>query len=299
MIKKDIKNKYEKGQTLLFVVVAVTIALSIGVAVSTRTINSLRRVSRTDTSTRVIAAAEGGIENLLGRTYSELDDAIDSFDCESIGATPELIESTSYCVYNFTPTEDDVITSRAVVSVERYNSNEDEDGYSIDLAPGEIIEIAFQVGSDTYSESTIEICWQEPASGDANDYAAIYYYSYNSDGDVRKGGLQPPGFAYGGNLSGRFEETNSSKLSYNFCRIVDLVDNAYGLRIKTLYNRAKMAVFPTGGAALPTQGYLLTSRGEIITGEESEERATVIVHKSFPYASDIFDYGIYTPGTLQ
>ena len=54
------ENK-NKGQALLFVVVAVAMAMAIGVSVSTRTISSLKRASRTDTSARVIAAAEGGI----------------------------------------------------------------------------------------------------------------------------------------------------------------------------------------------------------------------------------------------
>jgi len=50
---------------------------------------------------------------------------------------------------------------------------------------------------------------------------------------------------------------------------------------------------------LPTQGYKFTSRGEIVTGSGGEEKATVIVHRSYPYAPDIFDYGIYTPTTLS
>ena len=51
------KYTYQKGQTLLFVIVGVTIALAIGIAVSTRTLSSLRRAARSDTSARVIAAA--------------------------------------------------------------------------------------------------------------------------------------------------------------------------------------------------------------------------------------------------
>jgi hypothetical protein len=296
MYKNINERKFEKGQTLLFVVVAVTIALSVGIAVSTRTISSLRRVSRTDSSTRVIAAAEGGIENMLGRNFTELDAAIGANDCGAIGATQELIDdSVSSCVYNFTPTEPDIISSRAVVSVEKYNSNiEGSDGYSFDIVPGEVMEIALSVGTDIYEESQIEICWE-------NRDSAIYYYSYNPDGEARRGGLYDSGFPYALNLSGRFTDSGVSSGPQGYCKTVDLVSDAYGLRIKVLYDEegSNVAVFPTGTEQLPVQGYLLTSRGEIMTGEESEERATVIVRKSYPFPADIFDYGIYTPVILD
>ena len=99
MKNKNTKYNNEKGQTLLFVIVAVTIAMAVGVAVSTRTIQSLKRVARTDTSARVIAAAEGGIENLLGRNYSQLDGAIAVLDCGLIGAVPG--PEAGACLYMF------------------------------------------------------------------------------------------------------------------------------------------------------------------------------------------------------
>ena len=348
MNMKNTKTKYnnEKGQTLLFVIVAVTIAMAVGVSVSTRTIQSLKRVARTDTSARVIAAAEGGIENLLSKTYSQLDQVADrtpdDVSCASIGARFE----ESQCVYYLseggknnepepipvepepipvepepipvepepikdpivipkpvdpiidpitTPSEVmgvsdtavDLISSRAVVKVEKITFDEGEE-FSFNLEPGLIKE----VNLDTYSEGDIKICW------DFNQ-SAIYYYSYNSDGEVLKGGLKPngtpPSFM---NLSTRFTDSPETESGYDHCKTVSLVDDSYGLRIKVLYNNSKVAVFPTSGS-LPTQGYKFTSVGEIVTGSGSEEKATVIVHKSYPYAPDIFDYGIYTPATLQ
>lgn len=383
MIMKNTKikmNKNQKGQTLLFVIVAVTIAMAVGVAVSTRTIQSLKRVARTDTSARVIAAAEGGIENLLGRNYSQLDgavyDGVNSVDCESIGATPgpeagtcsyvfssiptELGASTpdcvctcEYCTYladkcesgsgslgadtcgvnmktctanvscdelsekscisdkkgEFTgcpitiPDEretntGDLISSRAVVKVETYNSNE-PGGYAFNLSPGEVKEV--YIGPDYMTEyDSALICWDD--SGNDDDNAAIYYYSYNQDGVTLKGGLRPADvdFSYGSNLSSLFIEENNDRNPYEFCSTIELVDNAYGLRIKVLFNETRVAISPAGPMVeLPPQGYKLTSRGEIVTGSGSEEKATVIVHKSLPYAPDIFDYGIYTPATLS
>lgn len=387
-------NKNQKGQTLLFVIVAVTIAMAVGVAVSTRTIQSLKRVARTDTSARVIAAAEGGIENLLGRNYSQLDgavyDGVNSVDCESIGATPgpeagtcsyvfsskptnpeepapectcvckycdptgkcaqvmgisttntdenlpevkasldvsldpvspspvecigtvcstEIIcgnsDNISWCTKNGGTVEEsclekqlsvsdnqntgDLISSRAVVRVEEFSTNEDA-GYSFNLVPGSVKE----VNLDGYSSDEIKICWE-------NTQSAIYYLSYNKDGDVLKGGLKPVDDFQFGYISDRFVHEGVSTEGSYLCKTVSLVgDSRYGLRIKVLYNDSKVAVFPSpDDISLPPQGYKFTSRGEIVTGSGSEEKATVIVHKSLPYASDIFDYGIYTPATLQ
>jgi hypothetical protein len=299
------KKSYEQGQTLLFVVIAVTISLAVGVAVSTRTISSLRRVSRTDSAARVIAAAEGGIENMLGRTYNQLDGAIDEADCASIGASLELIDSDSSCVYNFNPEpgdgSGDLISSRAVVDVSTFNSNEEYGGYAFNLTPGLLREV--YLPSSLYSPNTVQICWEREDS-------VIYYYSYNPDGEVLKGGLQPnSGWPYWSDYiselfiqSGAASATSPDKsaLGYTSCQNINLVDSHHGLRIRVLYNRSKVAIFPTDPSThpLPVQGYKLESRGEIVTGEGSQEKATVIVHKTYPYAPDIFDYGIYTPGIL-
>lgn len=382
-----------KGQALLFVIVAVTIAMAVGISVSTRTISSLRRASRTDTSARVIAAAEGGIENLLGRSYSQLDDAIDdgSVDCEAIGAVPgpesepgtcsyvfseggdggaeKCTEYECKCTYcasesegcksvlgsssdedssskgqiaAFTPPElipvdpgdcgtgkikcttgvscddglswcngkggsfekncksweyvensGDKISSRAIVKVETFSTNE-EDGYAFDLTPGMVKEV--YLPSSSYGTNKIQICFKSNES-------AIYYYSYRSNGTVLKGGLYPdPGNVPSSMLSDRFvPATIANKggtIGDAFCREVDLVSGHYGLRIKALFSPTKVIVYPISGYSLPTQGYKLTSRGEVSEGA-TEERATVIVHKSYPYAADVFDYGIYTPDELK
>mgnify|MGYP007061398027 CR=1 FL=1 len=293
MNMKNTKTKYsnQKGQTLLFVIVAVTIAMAVGVSVSTRTISSLKRVARTDTSARVIATAEGGIENLLGRPYDNLDDAMVGGEagCDAIEADTGPESGTCQYVFNEDISED-LISSRAVVKVEKIIFDDGEE-FSFTLDPGSLRE----VNLDGYSDDEIKICWD-------SDDSAIYYYSYNQDGEVLKGGIKPnPLHSCMSMFDDRFvDEGGALGTTYPQCQTVKLVDNnRYGLRIKVLYNDSKVAVFPTTGYTLPPQGYKFTSIGEIVTGSGSEEKATVIVHKSYPYAPDIFDYGIYTPETLQ
>lgn len=318
----------EKGQTLLFVVVAVTIALTVGIAVSTRTIGSLRRVSRTDTSTRAIAAAEGGMENLLSKNYTQLAEAVSPGEtgCIAIGAE---YETDLGCVYYLSkgnssdggseeepieditkpidecpegmectgPVEDDVkgasddrISTRAVVAVETFSTNNPDNGYSFNLEPDDVREVNL-LG---YGTNTINICWEE-------ENTAIYYFSYNPDGEILRGGLYVDGSSIEneGLLSlSSFNGAFVGKPGYGVCENINLIDDVYGLRIKVLYSSSRVSVFPTNDENLPDQGYKLKSKGEIGPGSGNPETATVIVHKTYPRAASIFDYGIYTPFDL-
>jgi len=298
MIGKKYKKLNQKGQTLLFVVVAVSIALAIGVSVSSRTLSSLRRVSRTDTSSRVIAVAEGGIENLLNKNYSLLEGAMNPSEesCVNIGATLQNVQNgeDSYenkCVYDFTASGtsvSDSVQSRAIVTVEKYSSNISDGGYAFDIDVNTVKEVSL----DGYASDRIEVCWENPDS-------AIYYYSYSKN-EAKKGGLYTSSSSsiYGktDNFESVLAETGSG---YAGCKTIDLVTTPNGLRIRALYGQSKVAVFPDSGNNLPDQGFKLTSVGEITPSDANKEVATVIVHKSFPYASSVFDYGIYTPQALQ
>jgi len=388
-------NIYQKGQTLLFVIVGVTIALAIGIAVSTRTLSSLRRAARSDTSARVIAAAEAGIENLLSKPDGVLMAASNPSEssCQGIGATyNNELKSCAYILstgsvdggsqesqppqpsctcswheasscgklgcletqksYLYTckpvgcgpsrsecrdvvecsggiqqddpqppvepgtgdgtphpekppetiqpitsPTEvmgasdqaGDQIPSRAVVSISTFNSDEGSDGYSFTLSPGNVKEIVL----DGYTPNTLTLCFNNPNT-------AIYYFSYNRSGETLKSGIYPnTSFPYSNNLK-RFQSSGGSANGYTYCSDISLIqDNKYGLRLKALYEESKVAVFPTSGNHLPTQGFLFVSRGELSTGKGSDEVATVKVRKSYSYVPDIFDFGIYTTSDLS
>lgn len=294
--KNIIKTK-QNGQALLFVVVAATIALTVGVAVSTRTIGSIKRSTRTDTSARIIAVAEGGMENLLSRNYTQLDEAVtptpSEASCTAIGAT---YDAPLGCVYYFSGEEsggeETDIGSRSIVSVERFSTNTTNNGYTFNLEPDSIREVSLvDFNGVSYGSDTMEICWD-------NSDALIYYYSYNPDGEVEKGGLYRNSSPYvGSEYISTFDEA-VEKVGFGTCATVNLVDDHYGLRIKVLYEASKVTVYPTNSASLTDQGYRLTSKGELTQDSGNTEVATVIVYKTYPYAPSVFDYGIYTPGSL-
>jgi len=280
----DIKYlKHTKGQALLFVVVAMTIALSVGVAVSTRNLSSFSRTSRTDTSVRALAAAEGGIEKLLVKPDDELNNLIgDSINCPG-GWTDN---GDGSCTIVFENQDDDSIQSQATVKVE-YRNLGDGKPDTFTLQPGITKEVILDDGDESYDESDIEICWN-------NKDTAIYYISYNSEGDMEKGLLISNSCA-DCDVEGAEDPVSSGDHDYNYCETVDIVDNPYGLRVKALYddNGSEIAVYPTSGD-LPSQGYNLISNGQLVQGGEITVSRLITVYRSYKYLPGFFDYGVYT-----
>ena len=72
------------GQALLFVIVAMTVALAVGVNVSLRTLSSVSRTAQSDTSERVLAAAEGGAESFIKLSVGQLEAISDAFDTDTV-----------------------------------------------------------------------------------------------------------------------------------------------------------------------------------------------------------------------
>ena len=299
--------KKQKGQTLLFVVVAVTIALAVGVSVSTRTLNLSRRITRTDTAQRVLAAAEGGVERLLVQPESFLesleegtipdctvldrqdmmgDDVKGMKDGMSDGmGDSKLSPEGDSCVVSFPPSGTDKITAEAVVDAEKFSLNSD-DHYWFNLEPGFVKE----VNLESYTGS-IDICWN-------NTDTAIYYSSYNDSCGVEKGGSVHSAFPNFSDISG-FDETASGNDEYSACETISLISGAEGLRIRVLYDSAKIGVYPSDIDSFPFQGYKITSKGKLSVDNEIVDVKTIYVYKSFSYAPAFFDYGLYTTGSIN
>lgn len=285
----------ERGQTLLFVVVAVTIALAIGVSVSTRTLNLSSRISRTDTAQRVIAAAEGGIERLLTENEVVLESLTNrpltdpNFDCSNIGIPNDVPDG---CLVQFEPSEGDNIIAQANVKVETFNTNSKEgDHYWFNLDPGYVKEVVLE----GYDPDTIEVCWD-------NIDVALYFISYDSSCGVEKNGLIHETFAgvkEDKDISGFGIASKPSREGFDVCGDVSLISNSVGLRVRVLYDTAKVAVFPENPEDFPDQGYKMISKGELAVNNEVVAVKTIYLYKSFSYAPAFFDYGLYTTGSIQ
>ncbi len=285
MVRQKNKERRDSGQALLFVVVAMTIALSVGVAISSRTLQMSSRTSRTDTSARVLAAAEGGIDRLLDQPESFLDALSSGMPNCGTGGFDAAPGDSSRCIINYTPDSGDPITSRAVLSAQTFRHT-DVSGttgyYSFDLVNNQTKTV------NITGMSTFRICWNNPG-------AVIEYILYGDT--VTRQFLKPAGFVNNDISSTGFLDAGSiggvSPLPY--CYDVESTGNNYrGVRIRSIFQGTKVAVVPINPNVLPLQGYRLYSRGELVQEGDVKVTKAIVVYRSYSTAPSFFDYAIFT-----
>ncbi|OGC68692.1 hypothetical protein A2415_01930 [candidate division WWE3 bacterium RIFOXYC1_FULL_39_7] len=309
MIKKDNPLNNSKGQALLFIVVAMSVALAVGIAVSSRTLSSLRRTSNTDTATRVFASAEGGIEWFLRQPADVLLDLSDgdttngnncaatSSECPC-GTLPHPTD-ISACILEYPGQGADNINAKAEIRVSTFTLNAEDaatDHYWFTLDPGDVKEVRLvNLAADEYYQGDVDICWR---SLDTTQSSGIYYLTYDQDGVIAKG-LISPTFPTGTYTVTGDVVAGSGTLDYDQCYQLNINTDTDGLRLKSLYVPSKIGIFPSTLTNFPLQGFEIESTGEI--GDENGIRVTKVINvfRSFPYMPAILDYAVYSDGDIN
>lgn len=302
-----------QGQVLLLVVVSLAVLLGVGLSISSQTISSITRTSRSDSLQKVTAAAEGGLESYLIKTDSELKQKV-----ESISTTTETI------YYPNSNTKAEITISPVKTS----------DGITFDtVEPGEVATFYFTNSPGTsYSNGTT--CLQITSSGpdatltDLPDYMmnVVYknpntlttfktlntvnsatgvpdYYdatksnNYLMDKYLYSGGAFSADTKYTYDTLGNILTTTttyikptpcgSDNYSFNF-------KNAVALRIHPLsstINNLKIKLINTTDSYLPSvvQGFKITSVGKFDKSTDTTIR-TIDAVKYLDAPSNIFDY---------
>lgn len=290
--------KNQKGQVLLFVIVGLTIAMVIGISVAVSSLNSSARVTRTDSSSRVTAAAEGGIERFLALSISELENIIGGGDCPT---GTQKVNNECIVTYNYStgPTSDPIV-GQARVTVARFSNNlTDPIRYEFKIDRGNVKEVA--LNGYTATNANLLLCWK--AEANTTNAADLYYTIYDATGNRVKRGLTStparPGGTYATSPDG-FSNPNAtaqcpSGFSYGYTIYINNTD--YGLRIRSLYANVSATVVPQGNGTLPTQGYLIKSIGELVNQKDVnsvKQIKTISVYKSLPYLPATFDFALYS-----
>ncbi|EKE00455.1 MAG: hypothetical protein ACD_22C00018G0005 [uncultured bacterium] len=290
MFKLNTRQKYivnSKGQTLVFVIVAMTIALALGISVSVRTISSLSRTSRTDTFVRVQAAAEGGAERFLLLPNGVLSEGVSQDECEGL----DLTYSNGECIVTFPPVDvADKISSRARVLVSEFSTNTDNDTYKMNIEK----DTTSEVNVDGITE--VKICWQPPEVA-TSPITGFYYILYSASDDMdeaivlNKGGvIQTDNGDYKGFSTPDSQTENPS----TYCKEDIDVTGASALRIRSIGENLSIEVSSTGSGDMPLQGYLIESTGELLQEGGVAVSKKVSVYKSYPFLPGVFDFSLYS-----
>ena len=129
----------------------------------------------------------------------------------------------------------------------------------------------------------IELCWDDAKTGPNPslyiDYVhgtpfAFNKYAYNSASTI----YSSNGFA-----------SSSADITYPNCVTLPAKTTPRFIRVIAFYNDVTLYIVPKGGAALPSQGYLVSS-----TGQVNSVKKTIRAIKTFPTIPINFDFTIFS-----
>lgn len=261
----------QKGQTLVIVLFVMTLALIIGISISTRFIFSLRNLARTDSSSRALAIAEAGIERMLIHDIEVLKDFIINGTCGD-ECSLEIIG------------EDGI---RATAAINLSIEGETPDPYPIELVQTDSYEINL-VGYP--ADTVLYICWNDPPVGDAPSVKATFFYG-------TQGNYLVDVYSYNSVISyysdNGFDDAVPAH-GFGNCFTIGGRSSPQALRLRSLYNDVTAYVVPHMNTVIPSQGVLIVSEGKV---SEATRKVTVI--KRDPVVPIEFDYILYSKTELE
>ena len=270
-------NRHLPGQTLVIVLLAMVASLTVGLAVSTRTISTLRQTTFT-------------LQESPEEALKRLADSGDSCSASVIGG--------GSCVYNSStkaytsgpclPATNPTVFSGESGAAFSYCVEQGGGGsgdYGLDLGKDKTGEIKINKGeAGGYGGNNVTICWyiqgfdQAPA-------ASLEIMAVSSSALLSK-------FAYNSNTDGQsgngFVVAPTGDATYKNCVSVDAASVKI-IRIRPIYNDVSVAVRPEVGSPLPFQSYQIGSVGSL-GGVVKKVR----VGKTLPSLPSIFDFGLFS-----
>ena len=267
--------KNERGQTLILMLIVTVVSLTIGVAISSRAVSTLKQTSYTAQAGKAQKFADAGAEEALGTTD------LSSLATSCPPATPcqrdvdgDTVNDTSYYVEQL----GGGTTVEAIL--------EKDETVQIDL-------------TGYGSGQNVNIYWVSGADEEANKAALVLTFIYESGS-----GTNAAKHAYDPNATRRTTNNFSAPglgatingTTYNYGQtIATPAGTNKALRIRPLYNDVKnsFVIQATGANNFPNQGYTITS-----TGTYGEAEWTAEVTKMNPALPSIFDYAIFSATDL-
>jgi hypothetical protein len=320
------KKENEKGFVLLAAVLFLSIALGTGVFVGARILRSTSRVTRTDTASKVYSGAEGGAEAFIVLPDSYLDKYLPSnlstsdrnALCDTYGWTGYTDEDGLHgCEVKYVDPTTSVETV-AKVSVNSFKVTEQvngSDGLTFYLDEGNTQEVVLSRGGTDY-QSNLNICWDD-------DSTHLYMIAYNENGILDRKILVPenanvddydtrlnsnigPHDPKASDMSGLGMLRAENVGGRNFPDCIELEApffsnlNPTGIRLRSLRGSTTVGIVPNNNqmANFPVQGFLIRSKAELSSEGITKSVKTVRVYKSVSFLPNIFDYAIYSEGSI-
>ncbi|MFA5776409.1 MAG: hypothetical protein WC988_02550 [Patescibacteria group bacterium] len=259
------KKSRESGQTLLIVIFAITLGLVTLVSVSTRIVNSTKRVFIDNAYYKAQAAAEAGAEKFLLKSNTELATFLAS-------CGPSALYNSQGFVNPLPPacvtlgSEVNFIESRSVVAVETYPTSGSD--YLINSPANSTVSINLEGAT---SGNNVRVCWQGLGSSGLAYSEILYFYYSKSGGNYKltqqkytcspfvSCGSKPASYSTSAGVESPRVDGQYS------CFDIEMTDTPQLLNLMSLVNGASYKII----GSIPSQGYKITSVGEVKSGSPS------------------------------
>lgn len=290
----------QKGQTLIFVLLIMTVALAIGIAISSRTISTVRRTTNLDTSARALSAAEAAVEYYLTRSSSELDTLsgyppTGSNPSNVTTCTPTSTPATRYPSSGYL---DQDLNTFANVGIQRVGCMQNDQTFTIEVAQDKILELKTDNGSD--GTASFQITVNSPTD------VGLYFlelYSQSGQVQVRKRSVNLNNSTIISATSSNTPTTVSSN-AYSYQTQVAGAGPSIRpllvriLPLKSVAGKTSITIRNTSNYTLPYQGHRITATGFVGSSQNSVNRAITAV-RTIPALPTIFNFGVYANTSIN
>lgn len=267
----------ESGQILVAVLLVMIISLTVGLAVSYRSLSSLRGSTYTTQSITAYHAAEAGVEEALN-------------ELESGEAVLTSCTSGSPCTASFAEAD-----SGFGYYVERGGGTPDP--YLLNLQQDETVELKL----NGFAGSTLDFYWYVSANDPSGEHALLLTFVSGTGGDTITRYAYDNNYSANGNgfddtvSAGTYSRTaDGQTLDYSYyISSLSVPSTPQLLRLRAIYNDVTVVVDPSTND-LPAQSYVITA-----TGTSAETQRTLEVTKGLPALPPIFDFAIFSGSTTQ
>ena len=260
-------TKNQQGQTLILMLIVTVVSLTVGVAISSRAVSTLKQTSYTAQAGKAQKFADAGVEEALGAADLSAEVGTHTIDLDGGG--------------------DDITYTVTALG--------GGDTVDLILEKDETIEIDL---TGYGSGQSIDIFWVQEGTEETDKAALVLTFVYEDGGETKteKHAYDPNATAHANNFTvpgslGPYTIEGKSYAHYERVNTPSGTNRA--LRIRALYNSdiKNTGVVSNGGigANFPGQGYKITS-----TGTYGEAEWTAEVTKMNPALPAIFDYAIFS-----
>lgn len=255
----DDKSSPERGQVLVIILLVAVVGLTVGLSIAGRSLQTVEQTAQTEEANRAFSAAEAGVEEALLDLSTGNSVNIENPELEGGGKISNV-------------TVNEIFATAA-------------DPLKVDLKKDEVTQFVLQDASGKNGDGDVVIQWTDPASlviarvyQRADGGYGLQKYAYNSSSD------------YAGNNFELWDSTlGGKKIS------VDEGGEGVLLRIRAMYADTKLTIWwEEDNGNLPSQSRVIES-----TGQAGESQRTVKVIRMRPALPAIFDYVLFSGGSIS